>query len=224
MRSRAWAASPVSHLLIPRVLAGLLVIPALHHVRECNGYRVGYLTAKGSLGLTYGDSSTGRATFFRPLDLWYSAIKSGCFARHSRPSPATWASTRKQGAEGVGRATTTAVVAASGGDPDARRPDHEAAAGGEMIELIDVHNSASLENVVLDGVSLEVKDGEDPRAARALRSAEERHPKMINGLLRPDSGDVTVDGCTCRSWGAKSWPRCAPRSATCYSTARCSTR
>src|SRR5947207_213299 len=72
--------SPVSHLLIPRVVAGLLVIPALTMFANATGIVVGYLTAKGSLGLTYGDFEYGARYFFRPLDLWYSAIKSGCFA------------------------------------------------------------------------------------------------------------------------------------------------
>src|SRR6266508_3680661 len=65
--------SPVSHLLIPRVLAGLLVIPALTMFANATGIVVGYLTAKGSLGLTYGDFEYGARYFFRPLDLWYSA-------------------------------------------------------------------------------------------------------------------------------------------------------
>src|SRR5256885_5342063 len=33
-------------------------------------------TAKGSLGLTYADFEYGAQFFFRPLDLWYSLVKS----------------------------------------------------------------------------------------------------------------------------------------------------
>jgi len=105
--------SPVSHLLIPRVLAGLLVIPALTMFANATGIVVGYLTAKGSLGLTYGDFEYGARYFFRPLDLWYSAIKSGCFAAALTTIPCYLGFNTQQGAEGVGRATTTAVVAAS---------------------------------------------------------------------------------------------------------------
>src|SRR3989442_574985 len=72
--------SPISHLLIPRVLAGLLVIPALTMFANAMGIVVGYLTAKGSLGLTYGDFEYGAQFFFRPLDLWYSLVKSYAFA------------------------------------------------------------------------------------------------------------------------------------------------
>jgi len=105
--------SPVSHLLIPRVVAGLFVIPALTMFANATGIVVGYLTAKGSLGLTYGDFEYGARYFFRPLDLWYSLIKSYCFAAALTTIPCYLGFNTQQGAEGVGRATTTAVVAAS---------------------------------------------------------------------------------------------------------------
>src|SRR5437870_5382628 len=47
--------SPITHLLLPRVIAGILVIPALTMFADATGIIVGYLTAKGSLGLTYAD-------------------------------------------------------------------------------------------------------------------------------------------------------------------------
>src|SRR5213592_3519171 len=94
--------SPVSHLLIPRVVAGLLVIPALTMFANATGIVVGYLTAKGSLGLTYGDFEYGARYFFRPLDLWYSAIKSGCFAAALTTIPFYLGFNTQQGAEGVG--------------------------------------------------------------------------------------------------------------------------
>jgi phospholipid/cholesterol/gamma-HCH transport system permease protein len=105
--------SPVSHLLIPRVVAGLLVIPSLTMLANCTGIVVGYLTAKGSLGLTYGDFEYGARYFFRPLDLWYSLVKSYCFAGAVTLIPCYLGFNTQQGAEGVGRSTTTAVVAAS---------------------------------------------------------------------------------------------------------------
>jgi phospholipid/cholesterol/gamma-HCH transport system permease protein len=105
--------SPVSHLLIPRVLAGLLVIPALTMLANATGIVVGYLTAKGSLGLTYADFEYGARYFFRPLDLWYSLVKSYCFAAAVTLIPCYLGFNAQQGAEGVGRATTTAVVSAS---------------------------------------------------------------------------------------------------------------
>src|SRR4029077_7983606 len=80
-----------------------------------------------------------------------------------------------------------------GVDPHARRVDHEAPPGGEWIELLDVHKRF-VHNVVLDGVSLEVKDGETLALLGPSGVGKSVTLKMINGLLRPDSGAVSVDG------------------------------
>jgi phospholipid/cholesterol/gamma-HCH transport system permease protein len=105
--------SPISHLLLPRVLAGILVIPALVMAANATGIVVGFFTAKSSLGLTYADFEYGARYFFKPLDLWYSLIKSYAFAAAVTVIPCYIGYHTQQGAEGVGRATTQAVVAAS---------------------------------------------------------------------------------------------------------------
>ena len=105
--------SPISHLLLPRVLAGLLVVPALTMFANGMGLFVGWITAKQSLGITDADFTYGARFFFRPLDLWYSLIKSYWFAAAVTVIPCYIGYNTKQGAEGVGRAATTAVVAAS---------------------------------------------------------------------------------------------------------------
>src|SRR5437899_3848073 len=71
--------SPVSHLLIPRVVAGLPVVPALTIFANATGIVVGYLTAKASLGLTSADFAYGAAYFFRPLHRSHSLIRSYVF-------------------------------------------------------------------------------------------------------------------------------------------------
>jgi phospholipid/cholesterol/gamma-HCH transport system permease protein len=105
--------SPVTHLLLPRILAGLIAIPALVMLANAFGVVVGYITARSSLGLTYADFEFGARYFFRPLDLWYSLIKSYAFAGAVTIIPCYIGFNTQQGAEGVGRATTQAVVAAS---------------------------------------------------------------------------------------------------------------
>jgi phospholipid/cholesterol/gamma-HCH transport system permease protein len=95
------------------VLAGLLVVPALTMFANATGIVVGYLTARSSLGLTYADFEYGARYFFRPLDLWYSLIKSYFFAAAVTTIPCYIGYNTQQGAEGVGRSTTAAVVAAS---------------------------------------------------------------------------------------------------------------
>jgi len=71
-----------------------------------------------------------------------------------------------------------------------------------VIELIDVHKRF-LVNVVLDGVSLEVKDGETLALLGPSGVGKSVTLKMINGLLRPDSGDVIVDGLHVPTLGRK---------------------
>jgi phospholipid/cholesterol/gamma-HCH transport system permease protein len=105
--------SPVTHLLLPRILAGVFAIPILVMMANAFGIVVGYITARSSLGLTYADFEFGARYFFKPLDLWYSIIKSCAFATAVTIIPCYIGFNTQQGAEGVGRATTQAVVAAS---------------------------------------------------------------------------------------------------------------
>jgi phospholipid/cholesterol/gamma-HCH transport system ATP-binding protein len=62
-----------------------------------------------------------------------------------------------------------------------------------MIELNAVSKRFA-ENVVLDAVSLQVHDGETVALLGPSGVGKSVLLKMINGLLRPDSGDVVVDG------------------------------
>jgi phospholipid/cholesterol/gamma-HCH transport system permease protein len=105
--------SPVTHLLIPRCIAGVLVIPALVLFADAMGFLVGWLAAKSSLGITNAEFTYGARYFFRPFDLWYSVIKAFCFSIAITTIPCYLGFNTQQGAEGVGRSTTQAVVAAS---------------------------------------------------------------------------------------------------------------
>ena len=105
--------SPFSHLLLPRCLAGLIVIPTLVMVANATGFIVGWIAAKNSLGITNADFIFGARYFFRSFDLWYSAIKALFFAAAVTVIPCYIGYNTQQGAEGVGRSTTEAVVAAS---------------------------------------------------------------------------------------------------------------
>jgi phospholipid/cholesterol/gamma-HCH transport system permease protein len=105
--------SPVSHLILPRVLAGMLMIPALTMFANVTGFLSGWLAAKSSIGITNADFIFGARYYFRPFDLWYSMIKATFFAGAVTIIPCYIGYNTQQGAEGVGRATTLAVVAAS---------------------------------------------------------------------------------------------------------------
>jgi len=62
-----------------------------------------------------------------------------------------------------------------------------------MIELSGV-SKRFLDNVVLDGVSLEVRDHETLALLGPSGVGKSVLLKTINGLLRPDAGDIVVDG------------------------------
>jgi len=105
--------SPVTQLLLPRCLAGLFVIPALVMFSNATGFLVGWAAAKQSLGITNAEFQYGARYFFRSFDLWYSGVKAVFFAIAITAIPCYIGFNTQQGAEGVGRATTQAVVATS---------------------------------------------------------------------------------------------------------------
>ena len=109
-------ARPVTHLLLPRIWPGMIAIPALVDARQ--RFRVrGGLASRPSRRWALTNAGLlefGARYFFRPLDLWYSVDQ---VVRSSRRAvtiiPCYIGFNTQQGAEGVGRATTQAVVAAS---------------------------------------------------------------------------------------------------------------
>jgi phospholipid/cholesterol/gamma-HCH transport system permease protein len=105
--------SPMTQLILPRCIAGILVIPALVMFSNATGFLVGWVMAKQSLGITNADFEYGARYFFRSFDLWYSGIKAVFFAIAITTIPCYIGFNTQQGAEGGGRATTQAVVATS---------------------------------------------------------------------------------------------------------------
>jgi phospholipid/cholesterol/gamma-HCH transport system permease protein len=73
----------------------------------------GFLAAKASLAITNTEFTFGSRFFFRPFDLFYSMTKAYAFAAAVTVIPCYVGYHTQQGAEGVGRAATMAVVAAS---------------------------------------------------------------------------------------------------------------
>jgi phospholipid/cholesterol/gamma-HCH transport system permease protein len=106
----AMGADPIRHLVAPRFLATLLLTPVLTVFSDAIGVLGGWLVSTQALGIDsfyYWDEST---RIVRAWDVWAGIIKSVFFGGligliacykgfHSKP-----------GAEGVGRATTTAFV------------------------------------------------------------------------------------------------------------------
>jgi len=105
--------SPSSHLIIPRVVAGLIMIPALTIFADVMGIGAGWFAMKLVLPITDADFAYGARTFWRSFDATYSVIKAFFFAACITVISCYMGFNTKQGAEGVGRSTTGAVVSSS---------------------------------------------------------------------------------------------------------------
>lgn len=105
--------SPASHLLIPRVLACLLIIPVMVVFANVVGVLAGWVAAKQALPISDQDFIYGARVFWRPFDAYYSVIKGFFFAGAIGLISCYMGFTTQQGAAGVGRSTTGAVVTSS---------------------------------------------------------------------------------------------------------------
>ncbi|HXG44752.1 MAG TPA: ABC transporter permease [Gemmatimonadales bacterium] len=102
--------SPASHLVIPRVLAGLVMIPVLTVLANATGILSGWFAVQAVLPVTDADFTYGARVFWRPFDAYYSIIKAFAFAICITIVSCYYGFSTEQGAEGVGKSTTGAVV------------------------------------------------------------------------------------------------------------------
>ncbi len=105
--------SPGSHLIVPRVIAGLIMIPVLTILADVMGIGAGWFSMKLVLPITDADFAYGARSFWRTFDASYSVIKAFFFAGSITIISCYMGFNTQQGAEGVGRSTTGAVVASS---------------------------------------------------------------------------------------------------------------
>ncbi|MEZ4455418.1 MAG: ABC transporter permease [Gemmatimonadales bacterium] len=105
--------SPASHLIIPRVLAGFIMVPILTIVADVIAVAAGWYGVRQVLPITNEDFAYGAKYFYRSFDGYYSVIKAFFFGGAIGLISCYMGFNTKQGAEGVGRATTAAVVASS---------------------------------------------------------------------------------------------------------------
>jgi phospholipid/cholesterol/gamma-HCH transport system permease protein len=105
--------SPASHLIIPRVLAALIMLPVLTIFADFMAVLAGWWSVKQVLPVTDEDFTYGAQYFWRSFDGYYSLIKAFFFGGAIGLISCYMGFNTQQGAEGVGRSTTTAVVASS---------------------------------------------------------------------------------------------------------------
>jgi len=107
----AMGRDPVTFLVTPRVVAGLIAFPPLTVLADAMGLAAGWGVGLLSVdGLTSADVVYGMRYYFRPWALIFSVIKGGVFGLAITFIACFVGLEGRGGAEGVGRATTTAVV------------------------------------------------------------------------------------------------------------------
>ena len=101
---------PVTILVAPRILAGILVMPLLVAIADAVGILVGMFAAKLTTGLGYESFLYGAKLFWHSWDLVYSLTKALAFG-FAIPLISTHMGLRTAGgAAGVGRQTTASVM------------------------------------------------------------------------------------------------------------------
>ena len=104
----AW--NPVSYLVVPRVMAGIIAFPIITALALGAGIGAGWITSISLLDLSTQEFIRGVRIFYDPFDLRYPLIKAASFGAVVTGVGAFHGYHTRGGAAGVGRATTRAVV------------------------------------------------------------------------------------------------------------------
>jgi phospholipid/cholesterol/gamma-HCH transport system permease protein len=107
------AYNPMAYLVVPRVLAGILMFPILVSFANMIGITAGWITAINLLDMSSQEFVRGLRVFYDPFDITYSLIKTASFGLTVTMIGCFQGFTTQGGAEGVGIATTRAVVISS---------------------------------------------------------------------------------------------------------------
>jgi phospholipid/cholesterol/gamma-HCH transport system permease protein len=105
--------NPFKYLIIPRILAGLLMLPLLVLVADIIGVFGGHLVATYKLGFNPYRYLHQTVKYLEAIDVMSGLIKAAAFGFCIALLGCYHGYHSRGGAEGVGRATTNAVVSAS---------------------------------------------------------------------------------------------------------------
>ena len=109
----ALATDPVQYLFVPRVLAGVIMLPFLVILGDALGVYGGYLVAVKLMGSNPTIYANNTYQFLVIKDLWSGLVKAAVFGLILTMTGCVHGYYTRGGAEGVGRSTTAAVVNAS---------------------------------------------------------------------------------------------------------------
>jgi phospholipid/cholesterol/gamma-HCH transport system permease protein len=109
----ALATDPVQYLFVPRVIAGIVMLPFLTILGDALGVFGGYLVAVRMMGANPVIYEQNTYQFLEMNDVWSGVIKAAVFGLILTLTGCVRGYYTTGGAEGVGRSTTDAVVSAS---------------------------------------------------------------------------------------------------------------
>lgn len=107
------ATSPFRYLVVPRVIAATVMLPFLVLVGDSIGVLGGYLMSTQVLGFTSGPYLQNTVDFIETSDIISGLVKAAVFGFILALMGCYHGFNSRGGAQGVGRATTNAVVSAS---------------------------------------------------------------------------------------------------------------
>ncbi len=110
---RTLSTDPMKYLVAPRLLAGLLALPLLVLVADVLGVGGGFLVATAKLGFDSHTYIANTLAFLNVSDVVLSVVKAAVFGVIVSLMGCYYGYNSRGGAQGVGAATTSAVVSAS---------------------------------------------------------------------------------------------------------------
>ena len=105
--------NPMKYLTVPRILAGTLTLPVLALIGDIIGIMGGYLVGVGPLGFNGSTYLQNTVDFLETRDVVSGLVKASVFGFIVTLMGCYHGMNSGRGAQGVGKATTNAVVSAS---------------------------------------------------------------------------------------------------------------
>jgi phospholipid/cholesterol/gamma-HCH transport system permease protein len=107
------AANPIKYLVVPRIVAGVLMLPVLTIIADFVGIIGGYIVGVGLLKINSGIYVAKMIEIVELEDIFNGLVKAACFGLILSLVGCYKGFYTTGGAQGVGKATTQAVVIAS---------------------------------------------------------------------------------------------------------------
>jgi phospholipid/cholesterol/gamma-HCH transport system permease protein len=110
---RTLSTNPFKYLVAPRIIAGIIMMPFLVLIADIIGVLGGYLVSVYSLGFSSVPYISNTFKFLETIDVVSGLVKAGFFGFIIAVMGCYFGYNSDRGAEGVGIATTNAVVSSS---------------------------------------------------------------------------------------------------------------